>query len=385
MKILHYREVFSELSETFIYDYVKELERQGTKNFVLTRERKNIADRPFKKIIEIKIPGQWNVERNVRGFFGKLRGQETGIHIWPQMRKNIKRKILEIEPDIIHAHFGPEGVVVGKVAHELNIPLVVSFYGHDISRSVLSSFWRSRYRKLLRHQNCIVIVLSEQMKAKVKEIGFPQNRIEIVHLSRDLTQFNLKHIPSNVQKFVSVGRLTPKKGHFDTINAFEKLLEAGYNIKLEIIGDGELRNNLQEYIQEKEVQAAVKLLGPLPNKEVITKLKEADAFILCSKTAPDGDKEGTPTVLVEAQAVGLPCISTFHAGIPEMIPEDNHFFLAQEGNVQQIAERVERLIHCDKNKIEEISKAGRKKIDEDYKLSREVEKLRKLYNNLSLN
>jgi glycosyltransferase involved in cell wall biosynthesis len=176
--------------------------------------------------------------------------------------------------------------------------------------------------------------------------------------------------------------LTHKKGHFDTIDAFKKVLECGYDIELEIIGDGELREELQKYIQDSGVEDTVKLSGALPNQQVITKLKEADAFILSSKKGPNGDKEGTPTVLVEAQAIGLPCISTVHAGIPEMIPEENQQFLAEEGNVEQLSKKMEKLINLTPEELEEVAARGREKIEQDFNLTREVGKLISIYKKL---
>lgn len=378
MRILHYCSSFSFLSETFIYDYVTELERQGTDNYVVTHNRCNIADRPFEKVSVVNLPARWNVERLIRRVNTYIQDDSPKLSFWPIIRRRLKKTIEKINPNVIHAHFGPEGVKVAPIAKELNIPLVTTFYGYDISRLRKSDFWLAQYETLWENVSAIT-VLSEEMKESVIEIGALPHKVSIVHLSRDISGFDFVGTQTPITKFVSVGRLTYKKGHFKVIEAVKRIADSGWQIELEIIGDGELENEIEQYIKEIEGQNIVKLLGALPNPEVKQKLKEADAFILCSETAPDGDKEGTPTVLVEAQAIGLPCISTKHAGIPEMVPEENHFLLAQEGNTEDIYSKIRKLMECTDKELQRISKLGRQKIESDFNLSKEVGNLIELY------
>ena len=116
----------------------------------------------------------------------------------------------------------------------------------------------------------------------------------------------------------------------------------------------------------------------MSHDQVKHELTVADAFILCSKTAPDGDREGVPTVLMEAQAVGLPCVSTRHSGIPEVIPEKNQWLLAEEGNITEIANRMERLVDISIDQLRRVVQRGRSKVEKDFNLTKEVEKARSL-------
>jgi colanic acid/amylovoran biosynthesis glycosyltransferase len=108
-------------------------------------------------------------------------------------------------------------------------------------------------------------------------------------------------------------------------------------------------------------------------------MQTADAFLLPSKTAPNGNREGTPTVLVEAQATGLPCVTTRHAGIPEMIPEAHHDLVVPEGNVAALADTLCTLATRPVDDLAEMAKLGRQKVEQDFNLSGEVEKLSGLY------
>jgi glycosyltransferase involved in cell wall biosynthesis len=139
---------------------------------------------------------------------------------------------------------------------------------------------------------------------------------------------------------------------------------------------------LADYISLHNLEQWITLMGAIPNDKVVEEMQVADAFILCSKTAPNGDREGTPTALVEAQAVGLPCISTRHAGIPEMIPEETHCLLADEEEINQIADRIRQFLKCKPREIKQIARRGRAKIEREFNLRREVEKLKSIYSGI---
>jgi glycosyltransferase involved in cell wall biosynthesis len=203
--------------------------------------------------------------------------------------------------------------------------------------------------------------------------------VHVVHLARDLSNFSYRPPEGAVSEWISVGRLTEKKGHLDAIRAVQKETERGEPLRLRIVGDGPQRDDLEQYIRANDLEDTVELLGSRPNAEVGRLLRDADAFLLCSKTAASGDREGTPTVLVEAQAVGLPCVSTRHAGIPEMIPEANHQFLAPEGDVDAIAECIRRVRTCSEAERRRVAEAGREMVETSFSLERETQKLQSVY------
>lgn len=124
------------------------------------------------------------------------------------------------------------------------------------------------------------------------------------------------------------------------------------------------------------------LHGALPHDRVRHLFGLADAFVLCSRKGPDGDCEGTPTVLLEAQAAGLPCISTFHAGIPEIVPVENHDLLAEEGDVAGFAQRFVRLLEEEEAGIAQIAARGRIHIEVHFDLRNSAAQLRDLYRGL---
>jgi glycosyltransferase involved in cell wall biosynthesis len=384
IRVAHLCKDFSKRSETFIYDYVTELERQGVDNHVVANERVNPDERPFDDVTVVPWTALWSPRRvgyrllEVLGLDGTL--ESSWRELWPGAEEAIDR----IAPDVLHAHFGRPGVKAVPIAEQLSRPLIVTFYGYDISKLPREKRWREAYESIWRAA-CAIVVLSEDMKEEAVRLGAPPDAVRVVHLARDLDDFPYRPPSGPVSEFISVGRLTGKKGHIDAIRAVQKRIEAGEDLHLRIVGDGPQRDELEQYIQAHDLQSSVELLGSIPNAEVARRLQKADAFLLCSKTAASGDREGTPTVLIEAQAVGLPCVSTTHAGIPEMLPESNHSLLAPEGEVDAIAERLRWLRACSDEELREVSAAGREIIETSFSLSSEAGALREIYERAASN
>ena len=378
IRVAHLCKDFSKRSETFIYDYVTELERQGVDNHVVANERVNPDERPFENVTVVPWPALWNPRRMGHRLLEELGLDGALDSSWRELWPGAEEAIERVAPDVLHAHFGRPGVKAVPIARQLDLPLVVTFYGYDISKLPRERRWREAYESIWRTAQAVV-VLSEEMKEAAVRLGAPPDAVRVVHLARDLDDFPYRPPSAPVSEFISVGRLTGKKGHFDAIRAVQKRIEAGDDLQLYIVGDGPQRDDLEQYIQAHNLQSSVELLGSIPNAEVARHLQKADAFLLCSKTAASGDREGTPTVLIEAQAVGLPCVSTTHAGIPEMIPESNHSLLAPEGEVDAIAERLRRLRACSDEELRGVSAAGREIIETSFSLSSEAGALRKIY------
>jgi glycosyltransferase involved in cell wall biosynthesis len=381
MRSVHFVHSFSKISETFIYDYVTCLQNKQVDVEVFTFHHMNEDERPFEPVTEIVL-SWWNLARIWNITRDTLLGRDTETSAWPVYQKQIKKKILENKPAVLHAHFGPMGVLLAPIAKELDIPLVVTFYGYDISEIIREDFWQQAYRELAEVVS-YVTVLSEEMKDRALETGFFEEQIKVVHLGTRVDNIQYRSPSYPIEKMLSIGRLAEKKGHLDTLKAFQKVLErSNRSLQLNIIGDGNDRPKLESYIRSNGLKDHVTMLGRLPHPKVVEYLQASDVFVLNSKTASSGDKEGTPTVLVEAQAAGLPCISTFHSGIPEIIPKGNHQLLAKEGDVEQITSNMMNLLNAPEEEVLEISRRGRKRVEEAFDVAGEAGKLINLYKEL---
>ena len=163
MRVVHFVESFSPLTETFIYDFVMEVQRQGIESWVLTLKRENTAARPFDNVTEIALPPRWSPER----LWSRLSVWTESTGPDEQYNRILQRRIMRFldscRPDVVHAHFGPAAYLILPVAQALEIPLAVSFYGYDVTRLARSEDWRQRYWQLFGHAGALV-ALSNTMR-----------------------------------------------------------------------------------------------------------------------------------------------------------------------------------------------------------------------------
>jgi colanic acid/amylovoran biosynthesis glycosyltransferase len=132
-----------------------------------------------------------------------------------------------------------------------------------------------------------------------------------------------------------------------------------------IAGDGPLRNKLNNLINKFRIESKVKILGNKTHEEIIELLYGSDILLAPSLVAKDGDCEGIPVVIMEAMATGLPVISTYHSGIPELVKNGKSGFLVPEKDIKGIADKLKYLIlHYEKRLV--MGRAGRKIIEKEY-------------------
>jgi colanic acid/amylovoran biosynthesis glycosyltransferase len=157
---------------------------------------------------------------------------------------------------------------------------------------------------------------------------------------------------------LTVGRLVEKKGHQYAIEAFARAHSAFPDAEYLIVGDGSLRRELEELSRSLGLGDSVRFLGAKRDRDVAALYSRATLFVLASVTAKDGDMEGQGLVLQEAQASGLPVISTLHNGIPDGVLDGVSGFLVPERDVGALADRMIELLG-DAEERERMGRAGR--------------------------
>lgn len=347
------------LSETFIYNYLRNIGNYF--NYILCHEVRNEEVFPLEaeKIL----------------FKSALTTREFSIFL-----RELKDKY---NLRIIHAHFGHVAAETVEASKAAGLPLIASFYGKDASTYLQDPFWKDRFRELFVYAEKIT-ALSANMRQALVKAGCPAEKIEIVHLGVDLQDYHFKArklFPQESLKLLGVGRLVEKKGFDDAIRAIAIAVKE-IKCELRIIGEGEEEAKLRKLAKELGVEKQVHFLGGQPVQYVIEEMSVCHLFIAPSKTGSDGDMEGTPTVLMEAQACGIPVISTFHAGIPETVENNITGILVEEGNTGALAEAIFRMA-CEWERWEEMGRAGRRKVEAEFNAKTETGKLEKLYDVLT--
>jgi colanic acid/amylovoran biosynthesis glycosyltransferase len=289
--------------------------------------------------------------------------------------------------DVIHCQFGTQSFrgMWFRQIHAPTAKLITIFRGHDISVFVQNRGDRV-YDRLFKTGD-FFLANCEYFRQKAIKIGCDPQKI-IVHrsgLDCDRFIFTPRHFPDdNIIRIVTTGRLVEKKGIEYVIRAVAKQLKITPNLEYNIIGDGELKAELQQLIDELELDRTVHLLGWKTQREIIEILDRSHIFIAPSITAKNGDRDAPINVLKEAMAMGLLVISTFHGGIPELVEDGDSGFLVPERDAEAIAEKLNYLINHPEL-WETIGKAGRDRVETCYNLDKLNDKLIHIYQQIIKN
>ncbi|MCA9770078.1 glycosyltransferase [Candidatus Dependentiae bacterium] len=247
--------------------------------------------------------------------------------------------------DVILAQFGPRGTDFRKIKEKgFTGKLVTCFRGSDITRDVPKHI--DRYQELFANGD-LFLPVCDYFKEKLICYGCPEQKIVTHYSAIDLDHFVFKRkklSEDGIIRIISVGRLVEKKGFAYLVNAIWLLVKKYPNIQCTIVGDGPLYSRLDRRIKKFKLTKHITVSGWVTHETLIELFEQSDIFVLPSVTARDGDKEGIPNTLKEAMAFGLPVISTYHAGIPELIEHHATGLLVPEKSADVLATAIEWLI-----------------------------------------
>jgi colanic acid/amylovoran biosynthesis glycosyltransferase len=326
---------FLERSEVFIYNYITA--HSQWQPIVLTRRRMNENDFPFDDVVTISAPV---TKRSPAWWKDFAIERLTGRSPW---QRSAERCIANLHPAVLHAHFGHEAYELLPIKKRLGLPLITSFYGYDMSVLPRQKKWRKRFARLFEEGN-LFLVEGPCMKQKLVELGAPPEKVSIQRIAINPTKYP-SWKPAATPTVLFVGRFVEKKGLLDALRAFDAVRQRRREVTLRIIGDGADRDAAHEFVKVKGMNGAVVFLGMQSHNEVIQELQKAHVLIHPSVTATNGDTEGgAPTVLLEAQMIGTPIVSTLHADIPNIVKSGTGVYLSPERDSATLADNLERAL-----------------------------------------
>lgn len=270
--------------------------------------------------------------------------------------------------DIIHCHFGPNGIK-GLALKRMGLitgKLITSFHGYDITKYI-SKYGATVYHQLFA-QGDLFLPISKHWQNQLIELGCKQDKIRVHRMGVNCEKFTFtprQYHHSQPIQILTIARLVEKKGVEYGIRAVAQLASTHPNICYKIIGDGCLNESLQVLIQRLNIVDKIELLGWKEQSEIREILNQSQILIAPSITSRDGDQEGIPVVLMEAMAMGIPVISTLHSGIPELVKDGVTGFLVPEKDVEALSQKIKYLIE-NPQVWEKIGHAGRKFIEENH-------------------
>ena len=356
---------FPRVSETFIAQEILELERRGAEVRVLTL---GPNDQPAHhgwlenlraEVLQMSLsfPEAWlELTARYRQPMSRANAARTLLASLADPTDRGRRSLAQAVEiarlaerariDHLHAHFANQPATAALLAHRLcGVSFSVTAHAKDIWTNPAGT---RDWRRLARAASFIVTVSDMTHRYVAGLVGERlSGRVRRLYNGIDLEAIRPRAPVAATERparLLCVARLVEKKGVDLLLDACAALRGAGLEFSLDIIGDGELAPRLRHRSAELGLDGVVTFCGALPHEQVVAAMRTTDVFVLPCRIAADGDMDTLPTVLLEAMACGVPCISTPIAGVAEIIADGETGCLVAPGDASQLATVMTRLM-----------------------------------------
>ena len=303
--------------------------------------------------------------------------QMASRDVAPYMRLLAGRRV-----EVVHAHFGIEGVYALPLAARLGVPLVTTFHGFDATLStagLLSSPAWAAYpflRGRLARRGDLFLCVSAFIRGKLLARGFPADKTRVHYIGVDTARLAPRAAGEAEKIVLHVARLVEVKGTQYLIRAFARLAPGH---RLVIIGEGPLRGGLEKLAGELGVRA--EFLGAMAHEAVLGWMRRAAVLVLPSVRTSSGREEGLGMVTLEAAALGVPVIGADAGGIGEAVADGESGFLVPARDPEALAARLGLLLG-DADLRARMGAAGRARVEARFDLARQSAALETMYDEL---
>lgn len=396
MKIVYIIEKFPSPTEYFILNEILELQRRGIElDIIVLRKQKQFFDIPALKELKCSLFYLPKIYlylpfliffnepiafiKSLALLFNDIRKQSLktfrdyciSIYFASKLEKNQKFHF--------HAHFAFLAVDIASLLSKINkTKYSLTMHAQDIYTN------EEKLRRVI--SDCsFLITCTEYNKKYLNEITFHEfeNKIHRIYHGIDTSNWickKTKPLENSPTKILCIARLVEKKGLVYLLEAMHKLINEGLNIQCTIIGEGTLKEELANYIEDNNLEKYIVLLDFQPQDIVKYILLKSDIFVLPSIIAENGDRDGLPNVIVEAMTLGIPVISTGISAIPEMIENRHTGLLVKDKDANAIVSAVKELI-SDENLYSSIVENAKRKIKSELEIQHCTDHLINVYEN----
>jgi glycosyltransferase involved in cell wall biosynthesis len=391
--------MFPRFSETFILSEILELERQGLELRIFSLKRPD--DGVFHSDVDrVRAPVTYVPESMLRAgrayaaahreVFGWDRRRYLRW-LWVTLRRALQKRRLAglkhflragfIAPLLrqegighVHAHFATSATSVALHLHEL-AGVSYSFTAHakDIYRRSVESDSLERKLRAAR----FAVTVSDYNRRYLAGLGGAE-RIVRIYNGLDVERFAPNGVAREDPPLVlAVGRLVEKKGFADLVRACALLREDGCAFRCRIVGKGELEAELRALIGDLGLEGRVELAGPIPREQLLAVYRWASVVVAPCVIGPDGNRDGLPTVVVEAMALGVPVVATDLTGIPELVVNGRTGLLVPQHQPEALAGAIRQVL-AEPARADLLARAGRARVEREFDSRANVARLRTL-------
>lgn len=279
------------------------------------------------------------------GLLERIWHRLAGGRLYPPFRRTLQRA----EPRVLHSHFGYVAENDLSIQRALDCPWVVAFYGADVYELGRSAEWRDRFGPVFEEADR-VLALGPTMADELESMGCPNEKIRVHPLGVDLESLPSaarRKGPDEQLRILFAGTFREKKGIPYLIRGAAMARDAGVPLRVELVGDAsskpgdaEMKEEVFGLIDDLEMTPCVTHHSWLPFADLLELALESHVFAAPSVTADNGDSEGTPFVIQQVMATGMPVISTRHSDIPYIFGSRTDLLLP-ERDPQAIADRIQ--------------------------------------------
>ena len=390
---------YPRLSETFIAQEIRALEMRGFDLCIFSlRHPYDPASHPIHAEIEAPV---YYLPEYVHDDPGRVLGAafrlcwKTGFwralasfvaDLWHEPTRNRMRRFAQA---LVMAREMPSSVE-HYYAHFMHTPSSVCCYAAIINRQSWSisahakDIWTISERELRKKLAACdwVVTCTAANVSYLSSLSRVADKVSLLYHGLDFSRFDRNQAlaarrdgsdADDAVRLISVGRAVDKKGYEVLLAALDELPPT-LCWRFVHIGGGELLEQLQAQARDLDLQDRIEWLGALPQTEVLAQYRDADLFVLPSKISADGDRDGLPNVLLEAQSQGLACLSTNISGIPELIIHAESGWLVQQKDSAELARALERLI-SDPELRARLGQSGYARVRQEFSMERGIDKL----------
>jgi glycosyltransferase involved in cell wall biosynthesis len=390
---------YPRLSEAFIAQEIRALEAHGLDIQVISL--RHPTDRQIHPVHrEVRAPinylpeylyreprRTWRAWRAARRRPGYRRARRAWLRdLWRDPTPNRVRRFgqalvlaTELAPEIthLHAHFLHTPASVTRYASLLTgLPWTCSAHARDI--------WTiPEWEKREKLADCRWAVACSAVNWQhLRALAPTPARVELIYHGLDFSRFpplangrprRDGRDPTAPVVILSVGRAVEKKGYANLLDALARL-PSELSWRFVHVGGGPLLRRLQAQARARGLSARAQWLGPQPHGELLRRYSQADLFVLACCVARDGDRDGLPNVLMEAQSQGLACVATRISAIPELLEDGVNGLLVPAGDPVTLATAIGRLV-ANPDLRQRFGEAGRRRVQERFSFEAGVEHL----------
>jgi colanic acid/amylovoran biosynthesis glycosyltransferase len=263
----------------------------------------------------------------------------------------------------LHAHFASVATTVARLAARLSgVTYSLTAHAKDIFHSEVDA---AELRRKLADADSVVTVSRYNLRHLQETFGVDAARVRLVYNGLDLDEFGYREPLDRPPVIAAVGRLVEKKGFSDLLRAVALLREQGREVRLDLVGTGLLDQVLADQVRGLGLEDAVTMHGALPQSEVRRIVQGAAVFAAPCVVAEDGNRDGLPTVVLEAMALGTPCVATPVTGIPEVVADGVTGLLVPERDPHALADALARVLDSPALSVA-LAMAARTRVEADF-------------------